>query len=327
MKAMKMTFVVVMVLCLISRQGWCQGGMIGGGGGSSGGSSGGGMGDGTEPPVPEEVNIPDLLAQFEPSWTSISLTAVLGNPVRSEYGSVGGTEHRLSVDAEVALPESIHLVGITDARGAVAANALDEWFGRNKDVSSFDTYTRIDVDARTGQRRPLNHTLSFTVDPERGYPLMLSTLRWSVKVLIARRFEDVEVPFCAARNRLSLADDVYVRIEEAVSGDQSYAYQLRAVYAGANPFVGHFIRVSDGSPKALILDIELLDGAGQVINKPGTPGMFSGSVSGGEGMVTFTGSGNCENCDGVQRMRFVVARDLVEEEVSLSLEGLPVPSF
>jgi hypothetical protein len=172
-------------------------------------------------------------------------------------------------------------------------------------------------------------TLSFPMDPNVGYPLLLKEVSWATYALLYRQDKWVDVPFQVTGQWVEIVSGVRIQLTEATSRDGIYRYSFKAEFGGStNPFMGS-VSVSQGEtlPGAVISKMQLLDAKGTVINGSGTSGSFGWSMTGGSGTANCTGHGDCDSCGDVKTMRFWVAVSPYEIKLPFVLRDIPVPTF
>jgi hypothetical protein len=190
--------------------------------------------------------------------------------------------------------------------------------------------------AFTGRADEFSLSVGIPLEADQGYPSSLSRLEWSMKALIAETFTTVDIPFEADEEWVEVVPGLEIRVNEASATEGSYIYQIQAVY---DPNLvsygtgGHWHFWSDEElPATLMMDMEMLNAAGEPVRGPNTSGGFGGGTSShstDEGLMeaTSNGYGRCDACGDVATIRFTFALDAYEVEARLVLEDVPVPGF
>jgi hypothetical protein len=177
--------------------------------------------------------------------------------------------------------------------------------------------------------RPYQISLGIPVDPNRGYPVSLSRVEWSMYALITNEVNEVDVPFAPTEEWMELVPGLEILVEEASVAEGSYSYTIKAKYNRTQVDYpgGSSIRVQadETPPETIVLGMEILNAEGQPLRELGGGG--SGTGYGDEMIYTSTGQGSCAACGEAAMLRYRIARKATEIEVSFALEDVPVPTF
>ena len=283
----------------------------------------------------------DPAEHFLPYWESVELEARIYNPA-ARPDEDPNTQRQLRVQGAVEMIDYAHLLGVsTQMRGVVVLDQDEaeiyntqgqdppmRWYRETEDVKS---------SAGFGERADeFNFSVSIPMDPSKGYPTSLSRIQWSVGALVAETFEVVDVPFEPNEEWIELVPGLEILLEEASVEQGRYAYKIQAIYdpdsidysSGSS---WHF-RNDDAPPATMLIDMDMLNAAGQSVHDLSASGASGGSSSGrgtSDGLmeVTSTGSGSCSACGDVTTIRYTFALAPYEVEARLALEDVPVPGF
>jgi hypothetical protein len=251
---------------------------------------------------------------------------VLYNPAENSTAAAQGVTRTLNVTGEIQILKPDRVLGLSTIEADVLAiNEKGVELAGPSGMSSWRYYSPLTI------RRINPNTeyvgISFSMDPNLGYPLMLETLGWTSYALLFQKKQSIDLPFQVTGQSVQILPGVKVLIEEATSQGEDYRYQLKTEFEGTvNPFA-MMVSMHEGSilPGYLISEIQLLDAQGSPVNA--SSGSFGSSMSGSTGKATLTGHGTCSACGGVKTIRFVVVVNPYEVKIPFVLTDIPVPTF
>ena len=308
-------------------------------------------GDPNDPNEPDEpasapeadANEPwDRVEHLAANWDSVSLTSRLYNPeTRPEMDPQ--EERSLSVSGEIAVIDPYGLIGLSTVPVGLVVLDQDGVEIVNEEgspvPSRFYRAPRITMGpAGFGQwaeeLRPYHVSLGIPIDPNRGYPVSLSRVEWSMYALVTSKVDVVDIPFAPSREWIEVVPGLDVLVEEASVAEGTYSYRIKAQYnqAEVSYFGAYSIHVwrDEAPPETVVLDMDILDAEGRSIRELGG-GSFGGggsaTGSGDEMAATSTGRGSCAACGEATTIRYRIARKATESEVGFVLEDVPVPTF
>jgi len=268
---------------------------------------------------------PNEASWFSVSWTSVSLSTTLYNPAENPTQAAEGVSRELAISGQIRVLDPNWVLGLSYT--TADCRAIDEQgveWATSSGMSWMRSYSSLPT------RFPRGVGLSFPMDPNRGYPLLLKEVSWSTYALLFRAKQSVDTPFQVTGQWVQIVPGVKILMEEATSQDGTYRYQFKAEFDGkSNPFTPiAIIREGQALAENLITKIQLLDAKGTPVNDASTGGgVFSSSMSGSTGNATCSGSGRCSACGGVKTMRFAVAVNPYEVKIPFVLTDIPVPTF
>jgi hypothetical protein len=298
--------------------------------------------DANGPVVADPNAMWDPATHLSAHWTSVSLTSRIDSPDRSPdpCGVQPALEYSrsLSIFGEVSIIDSNGLIAFTSV--VADAFAADE-DGREipNDSGSFPMrmYRPLHLEpAPSGLAtglRPYPFSISMPMDPNAGYPKLVSRVEWSMYALVASRYEFIEMPFKATEKWLQILPGLEILVEQASAQGNKYQYRVQArvddrqvAWLSGGSVV---LREGDELPDRLMLEIEILNAERKPV--AGGSGGFStsttGSGSGDERTYTTTLSGTCSDCGTATMVRYHFVVDPYEQEVRFILRDIPVPTF
>ena len=306
-------FVVVLSVCTLTTVLWAQG----------------------------DANAPwDLAEHFVPYWESVELEARLYNPARDPEADPNGLR-QLTVQGGLELFDYENLIGIDRMeRGVVALDQDGQEIYRTDDPFPGRSYQATEdalrLAAFTGSANEFRLSVSMPLEANQGYPSSIGRLEWSLNALIAETFTTVDIPFEAGEDWVEVVPGLEVLVAQASATEGSYIYKIQAIYdpnLASYGTGGHWHFWSDEElPAVLMMDMQMLNAAGQSVRDQGTSGGFGGGTSSHsteEGLIeaTSNGYGRCNACGDVTTIRYTFALEPYEQEARFVLENIPVPSF
>lgn len=295
-------------------------------------------------PAPEaDANEPwNPLEHLAANWDSVFLTSRLYNP-ETRPDMDPQEDRSLSVSSEIAVIDPYGLIGLSTMPASLVVLDQDGVEIVNEEGSPVPS--RLYRAPRTmrryigpGQRveeiGPYHLSLGIPIDPNRGYPVSLSRVEWSMYALITNEVNEVDVPFAPTEEWVELVPGLEILVEEASVAEGTYSYRIKAQYnhAKVSYFGAHSIHVwrDEAPPETVVLEMDILDAEGRSIRDLGG-GSFSssggGTGSGDQMTATSTGRGSCAACGEAATIRYRIARKATEIEASFVMEGVPVPTF
>jgi hypothetical protein len=282
----------------------------------------------------------DPAEHLVPFWESVELQSQIDNPARDPEADPNG-QRQLSIRAGVEMVDYENLIGIDRfERGVVALDQDGQEIYRVDDPLRSRSYQATEdalrLAAFTGRADEFNLSVSIPLDANQGYPSSIGRLEWSVNALIAETFTTVDIPFEAGEEWVEVVPGLEVLVAEASATEGSYIYKIQAIYdpnLASYGTGGHWHFWSDEElPAALMMDMEMLNAAGEPVRGPNTSGGSGGGTSShstDEGLreATSNGYGRCDACGDVATIRLTFALDAYEVEAQLVLEDVPVPGF
>ncbi len=296
--------------------------------------------------APADVNVPwDPAQHLTPSWSSVSLTSRLYNPIKNPQRDPNALDRSLSISGDVAVADPNGLIGLTlFATGVLALDQDGKEFYRSVDTNRAPFRTMYDA-PRTMRKlvgpgqweselQPYHFSVNANLDPNDTYPLFLSRLEWSMYALVADKFESADMAFQVTADWVELVPGLKVLVEKATVDGTRYEYQVKSQYdlrkiSYLRPLPS--LSSSGALPERMVLEMQILNDKGVPVGGAGGSSGFSGGMSGtGSGAqmnYTSTGSGTCSDCGQATTFRFRLAVKPYEREVRFVLENVPVPSF
>ena len=292
---------------------------------------------------PDDATVPwDPADHLTAHWNYVSLTARLYNPVE-QPDRAADTERSLTVSGEIDIFDPNGLVALSTSwpRTAVFDANDNEIYSTPDDYPRFRSYralrTRPMLGGTSGITFGLGEHLSVSVpmDPNLGYPSLLSRIEYSVGALIAETSETIDVPFAASEDWMELVPGLQIFIEEASVESGRYGYRIKFEYDPNQVSYGSglslHIRADDIIPPMVLTGVEILDANGVSVRDRSSGGSFSGgsgsSGSGGLMTGTTTASGSCTACGEAAIIRHTFAVAPYEQDIQFVLEDIPVPDF
>jgi hypothetical protein len=259
---------------------------------------------------------------FSAGWTYATLSSMLYNPAEDPDLAAKGTTRTLSVAGYVNINTAGKVLGTiltaSDVKAVTETGA--ELTGSRHMSSSWRSYS--DFGIVHGQA---STSLDFPMDPNRGYPVLLKEVSWSLCALMYQQERWIDVPFQVTGQWVQLVPGIKVQFSQAVSQDGVYRYQFGGQYEGpGNPFNNH-VSVHEYSPLPwyVVTKMQLLDAKGL----PVKPETGSSSMSGSAGTAACSGNGECDTCGGVKTVRFWVVTGLYEIKLPFVVTDVPVPTL
>jgi len=290
-----------------------------------------------EPEVEEvvvEPNDPDWTPSdcFVPAWETVTLSSVLSNPEEDSSASGYESQQTLSISCNLYKADLRNLISGTTFLRPSKVSAVDE---QNNEYSydDSDSFFSIHIDRTPLPSflldRPIHISLSFPMDPNAGYPVLLSQLSWSIKGLFAHAIRTVKVPFQASEQWIEILPGYNIFIEEAVVEEGKYSYVIKSKYEGPDTLPrSHVVLIgNEPVPQYIDMGMTFLDANGVDVRSYSSGGGFSSSGSGSNNEYTLSGRGSCNACGGVTTIQFQFAVDSYIEEMLYVLYDIPVPTF
>jgi hypothetical protein len=297
--------------------------------------------DPNEPAPAADVNEPwDPAEHLVANWDQVSLTSRLYNP--EMHPDIDPEEQRsLSVSSDITVTDPNGLIGLSviplgllvqDQDGVEIINDAS-WMGHRWYQAPRTMNRPVGIGQWVEELRPYHVSMSVPIDPDRGYPVSLRYVEWSLYALVANEVNAVDIPFAPTDEWIELLPGFDVLVEEASVGEGTYAYKIIArcnrtqvAYTGAGSI--HLWR-DEKPPETIVLEMDVLDAEGRSIRElgGGFSGGSSGTGSGDEMTYTSTGRGSCAACGEATTIRYRIARKATEIKMSFVLEDVPVPTF
>lgn len=284
----------------------------------------------------------DPAKHLVPFWESVRLDSEIENPDRNPEADPKGLR-QLAVQAGVELIDYENLIGIDRfERSVVALDQDGQEIYRVDDPLRSRFYQATEdalrLAAFSGRSDEFNLSVSIPLEANQGYPSSLSRLDWSMNALIAETSTTVDIPFEVSEDWVEVVPGLEVLVEVASATEGSYIYKIQAIY---DPNLASYGTIGSWNfwpdqklPAALMMDMEMLNAAGQSVRDLTSSGSFGfgGGTSSRlteEGLreATSNGQGRCDACGDVATIRFTFALDAYEVEAHLALENVPVPGF
>jgi hypothetical protein len=282
----------------------------------------------------------DPAEHLVPFWESVDLQSRIENPARDPDADPNGLRE-LTVQAGAELIDYEDLIGIDRfGRSVVAMDQDGQEIYRVDDPLISRSYQATEDALRLaafGERADeINLSVSIPLEADQGYPSSLSRLDWSMNALVAETFTTVDIPFEASEEWVEVVPGLDVLVEVASATEGNYIYKIKAIYdpnLASFGTLGHWhFWFDEALPATLMVDMEMLNAAGEPVRGPNTSGGFGGGTSShstedGLREATSDGHGRCDACGDVATIRFTFALDAYEVEARLVLEDVPVPGF
>jgi hypothetical protein len=282
----------------------------------------------------------DPAEHLVPFWESVELQSQIENPARDPEADPNGLR-QLTVQAGVELVDYENLIGIDRFEMAVVAMDQEGQEIYRTDSPSMSrsyqaTEDALQLAAFTGSADEFKLSVGIPLEADQGYPSSISRLEWSMNALIAETSTTVDIPFEVGEEWIEVVPGLEVLVAEASATEGSYIYKIQAIYdpnlaSYGNTWHWHFW-ADEELPAALMVDMEMLNAAGEPVRGPNTSGGSGGGTSShstDEGLIeaTSNGYGRCDACGDVATIRFTFALEPYEVKAQLVLEDVPVPGF
>lgn len=282
----------------------------------------------------------DPAEHLVPFWESVELQSQIDNPARDPEADPNGLR-QLTVQGGLELIDYENLIGIDRMeRGVVALDQDGQEIYRTDNPFPGRSYQATEdalrLAAFTGRANEFRLSVSMPLEANQGYPSSIGRLEWSLNALIAETSTTVDIPFEAGEDWVEVVPGLEVLVAVASATEGSYIYKIQAIYdpnLASYGTGGYWHFWSDEElPATLMVDMEMLNAAGEPVRGPNTSGGFGGGTSTHsteEGLMeaTSNGHGRCDACGDVATIRFTFALDAYEVEAQLVLEDIPVPGF
>ncbi len=263
---------------------------------------------------------PNEAASFSAAWTSATLSASLQNPVEHRGMADTGVTRTLGVMAKITIDPLAKVFGTTHSvADLLAVTETGDQLAGPVRGSSYRSYSPLSL---PGYQLT---SLAFPMDPNRGYPVLLKEVSWTLYALLYRQEQWTDVPFQATAQWVQIAPGIKVQFTRATSQAGAFQYEFTGRYEGpASPFMGD-PSVGEGSPLPwhLVAKIEMLDAKGATIRTSYSDRGQRQSA----GSVVCSGSGEYSASGGVKTMRFRVILNPYEIKLPFVLTDIPVPTL
>jgi hypothetical protein len=283
----------------------------------------------------------DPAAHFAPFWESVAVSARVYNPAEQPEEDPD-TQRQLTISAGARILDKTGLIGINTWGGEIVAVDQDgvEIYRCEEDPLGSRHYQSIDSIGRltgVGERSDdFRSSLNVPLEAGQDYPESLSRVEWTVGALVADAFEEVDVAFEPNEAWVELMPGLEIMVAEASVEEGRYSYCIEVTYdpnvvSYGTGIAWHFWR-DEMPPAAMMLEMEVLNAAGESVRELSQSGGFSSSSRGHSsegGLMTATvrGSGSCSACGDAAIIRHTFALAPYEREARLVLEDVPVPGF
>ena len=268
---------------------------------------------------------------FVPVWERVAISAQLFNP--DEVNDFSGYK-RLSIDFNFYKGDTLNLISRTDSFLLVTeAMAVDD----QNNVYTYEApFSSLYIDSTPSYsidpNRPVHVSIDFPMDLNTVTPVWLSEVSVSFNWLFAHTIRTVKVPFQASNQWIEILPDYSVLIEKADLAENNLSYRIKAKYEGPDDSFFIFSKSSLGMnepiPKYIDLGITFLNEDGVNVRRISLAGgRFSSSGSGSINDYTISGDGSCDACGSVTTIQFKFAIDSYVDEMTYTLNDIPVQMF
>ncbi len=269
---------------------------------------------------------------FVAAWETVTLSTVLSNPEEDSSASGYESQQTLTISCNLYKADLRNLISETTFLRPSKVSAVDDQNNVYTDDYP-DSFIHFSIDTTPLPsflpERPAHVSLSFSMDPNAGYPVWFNKVSLSTKGLFAYAIRSVKVPFQASEEWIEILPDYSIMIEEAVLEEGRYSYVIKAKYEGpdSRPSSHVFLREGEPLPQYIDMGMTFLDANGVDVRSYGGGGGFGSSGGGSNTDYTISGHGSCDACGGVTTIQFQFAVDPYIEEMTFVLYDIPVPTF
>lgn len=266
---------------------------------------------------------------FVPTWERIIFYATLLNPEEVSYASGYNSTQTLSLNFNFYKVDIQNLISRTDFLHATEARAVDE---QNNVYTYESSYPLVTIKPSSlysfDEDNPAYVNINMPMDPNTGYPALFSQISLSFKGLFARKIRTIKVPFQESGQWIEILPGYSIYIEKAEIEERWLSYSIKGKYIGlGEPFSRDYsLMLHESIPQCIDLGLAFLDENGDIISTSGSDRFSSDS-----GVLTtdytFSGSRSGDGCDSVTTVQFKYAIDSYVDEMSYTLNDIPVPTF
>ncbi|UCD49170.1 MAG: hypothetical protein JSW27_16755 [Phycisphaerales bacterium] len=282
----------------------------------------------------------DPAEHFAPVWESVAMERRIENPARNPEADPEG-QRKMTVQGVVEMSDYEAVLGIDTRPKAILVQGLSGTeIYRSEDHLIGRSYRSTELVRRLAGPGESVDEFRFSIDiplyPDQGYPRSFGRVEWSMNALIGETLTTVDIPFEAGEEWVEVVPGLEVLVAEASATEGSYIYKIEAIYDPNLVSYGttrHWHFWSDEElPATLMVDMEMLNAAGEPVRGPNTSGGSGGgtsahSIEGGLIEATSNGYGRCNACGDVATIRYTFALGAYELELPLVLEDIPFPGF
>ncbi len=270
--------------------------------------------------------------RFKSWWTRVMFSHTRNNVAYTD--DVPLTQSRLTIGATVKILDAKTIVGISrdpvllsvrdEENNDQRALFPDEYQSEREKVSFGNLNYGHEYDhlQRTLVKviRPLNFNLAF--DEFAQVPDVLKRIEGYLPALVAKRQEEVDIPFVPADGWTEIIPGRRIRLSQATWDDRSYRYTVEQHPDDSSHRGGLYIRVSPDTPlpDKIVLKRQLVNAKGKVITESRLRGIggLAGSSSGSGSMMQKT--------EKISKLRFVLGSDLQVQRVPFTLTDIELPT-
>jgi len=279
----------------------------------------------------------DPAAHLVADWESVSvnMASQIYNPaVRPEVG-LQGPQWSMSLSGVIDIIDSNGLIGLAQGPSSVKAYDQDgQLIASSTTDSPLVRWYQQPMSWRLPDDFPAwmrleRVSLNLPVEPDVAYPDVLSSVEWTLNVLVADEAKTVDVPFEATDTWVELTPGMEILVEQAIAEQGRYQYRIQLRYdpAQVDYLTGASVAIwrDEALPPAAVLKMEVVNAEGESVRSGSSSSSTSGSST--QRIRTTIGSGSCATCGDAAFFRYTLVSDLYELAATFVLTGVPVPEF
>jgi hypothetical protein len=278
-----------------------------------------------------------LAADWE--YVSVNMTSQIYNPAVQPDVALQSPQWAMSLSGIIDIIDSNGLIGWAQSPSSVKAydqngqliassttdSSLVRWYQQPMSwhlPDNFPTWMKLN-----------RVSLNLPVEPDVAYPDVLSSVEWTMNVLVADEAKTVDIPFQASDTWVELTPGMEILVEQATAEQGKYQYRIQLRYdpAQVDCLTSGMVSLwrDEALPAAAVLKMDVVNAQGESV-RSGSGGSSSSSSTSGSSTQRIritTGTGTCDTCGDAAFFRYTLVSDLYELGATFVLTGVPVPEF